>query len=198
MNKKWKHWVLTVMMVCVVWLAGCESDQTEFTKSGIEVSEDNTINAVIIENFTADYYQMEELKQFVTEDVANYNTELGSTAVTVGESSMENGTIRLNLAFQNFDAYNGYMPEEVFIGDLQGAYDRGYSFDRTLNTAGKDGQTIARADLMNMGNSKVIVVTGDLCVRCPSKILYYSTGMTLLDSQTVSADSAGNYFIIYK
>lgn len=198
MNGKWKHWILAVMMVCVVWLAGCESDQAEFTKSGIEVSEDNTINAVIIENFTADYYQMEELKQFVAEDVANYNTELGSTAVTVGESSMENGTIRLNLAFQNFDAYNGYMPEEVFIGDLQGAYDRGYNFDRTLNTAGKDGQTIARADLMNMGNSKVIVVTGDLCVRCPSKILYYSTGMTLLDSQTVSADTAGNYFIIYK
>lgn len=198
MNGKWKHWILAVMMVCVVWLAGCESDQTEFTKSGIEVSEDNTINAVIIENFTADYYQMEELKQFVAEDVANYNTELGSTAVTVGESSMENGTIRLNLSFQSFDAYNGYMPEEVFIGDLQGAYDRGYNFDRTLNTAGKDGQTIARADLMNMGNSKVIVVTGDLCVRCPSKILYYSTGMTLLDSQTVSADTAGNYFIIYK
>lgn len=198
MNGKWKHWILAVMMVCVVWLAGCESDQTEFTKSGIEVSEDNTINAVIIENFTADYYQMEELKQFVAEDVANYNTELGSAAVTVGESSMENGIIRLNLGFQNFDVYNGYMPEEVFIGDLQGAYDRGYSFDRTLNTAGKDGQTIARADLMNMGNSKVIVVTGDLCVRCPSKILYYSTGMTLLDSQTVSADTAGNYFIIYK
>lgn len=198
MNGKWKHWILAVMMVCVVWLAGCESDQAEFTKSGIEVSEDNTINAVIIENFTADYYQMEELKQFVAEDVANYNTELGSTAVTVGESSMENGTIRLNLSFQSFDAYNGYMPEEVFIGDLQGAYDRGYNFDRTLNTAGKDGQTIARADLMNMGNSKVIVVTGDLCVRCPSKILYYSTGMTLLDSQTVSADTAGNYFIIYK
>lgn len=198
MSGKKKHWVLAVMLVCMMGLAGCESDQAEFTKSGIEVSEDNTISAFIIENFTADYYQMEELKQFVAEDVANYNTELGSTAVTVGEASMENGTIRLNLAFQNFDAYNGYMPEEVFIGDLQGAYDRGYNFDRTLNTAGKDGQTIARAELMNMGNSKVVVVTGDLCVRCPSKILYYSTGMTLLDSKTVSADTAGNYFIIYK
>lgn len=198
MSGKKKHWVLAVMLVCMMGLAGCESDQAEFTKSGIEVSEDNTISAFIIENFTADYYQMEELKQFVAEDVANYNTELGSAAVTVGEASMENGTIRLNLAFQNFDAYNGYMPEEVFIGDLQGAYDRGYNFDRTLNTAGKDGQTIARAELMNMGNSKVVVVTGDLCVRCPSKILYYSTGMTLLDSQTVSADAEGNYFVIYK
>lgn len=198
MSGKKKHWVLAVMLVCMMGLAGCESNQAEFTKSGIEVSEDNTISAFIIENFSADYYQMEELKQFVAEDVANYNTELGSAAVTVGEASMENGTIRLNLAFQNFDAYNGYMPEEVFIGDLQGAYDRGYNFDRTLNTAGKDGQTIARAELMNMGNSKVVVVTGDLCVRCPSKILYYSTGMTLLDSRTVSADTAGNYFIIYK
>lgn len=198
MSGKKKHWVLAVMLVCMMGLAGCESNQAEFTKSGIEVSEDNTISAFIIENFSADYYQMEELKQFVAEDVANYNTELGSAAVTVGEASMENGTIRLNLAFQNFDAYNGYMPEEVFIGDLQGAYDRGYNFDRTLNTAGKDGQTIARAELMNMGNSKVVVVTGDLCVRCPSKILYYSTGMTLLDSKTVSADTEGNYFIIYK
>ncbi len=198
MSGKKKHWILAVMLVCMMGLAGCESEQAEFTKSGIEVSEDNTISAFIIENFTADYYQMEELKQFVAEDVANYNTELGSAAVTVGEASMENGTIRLNLAFQNFDAYNGYMPEEVFIGDLQGAYDRGYNFERTLNTAGKDGQTIARAELMNMGNSKVVVVTGDLCVRCPSKILYYSTGMTLLDSRTVSADTAGNYFIIYK
>lgn len=198
MSGKKKHWVLAVMLVCMMGMAGCESEQTEFTKSGIEVLEDDTINAMIVENFTADYYQMEELTQFVAEDVANYNTEMGGTVVTVGDSSMENGVIRLNLTFQTFDAYNGYMPEEVFIGDLQGAYDRGYNFDRTLNTAGKDGQTIAREDLMNMGNSKVIVVTGDLCVRCPSKILYYSTGMTLLDSKTVSADAEGNYFIIYK
>lgn len=198
MRGKWKLCVLAFVTVCAVCLAGCEDEQTEFTESGIEVLEDNTINAVIVENFTADYYQMEELKQFVAEDVANYNTEIGSAAVAVGESSMENGTIRLNLTFQNFDAYNGYMPEEVFIGNLQGAYDKGYDFDRTLNTAGKDGQTIARADLMNMGNSKVIVVTGDLCVRCPSKILYYSTGMTLLDNRTVSADTEGNYFVIYK
>lgn len=198
MSRKKEALFLALVLGCAAVLAGCESKQAEFTKSGIEVFEDDTINAMIIENFTADYYQMEELTQFVAEDVASYNTEMGSTAVTVGESSMENGTIRLNLTFQNFDAYNGYMPEEVFIGNLQGAYDRGYDFERTLNTAGKDGQVIAREDLMNMGNSKVVVVTGDICVRCPSKILYYSTGMTLLDSNTVSADTEGNYFIIYK
>lgn len=198
MDGKWKHWFLAVMLVCVMGLAGCESEEAEFTKSGIEVLEDDTISAMIIENFTADYYQMEELTQFVAEDVANYNTEIGSAAVTVGDSSLENGIIRLNLVFHNFDAYNGYMPEEVYVGTLQGAYDRGYDFERTLNTAGKDGQLIAKEDLMNMGNSKVIVVTGDLCVRCPSKILYYSTGMTLLDSKTASADAEGNYFIIYK
>lgn len=198
MSGKKEALFLTVILLCAAALAGCESKQAEFTKSGIEVLEDDTINAVIIENFTADYYQMEELTQFVAEDVANYNTEIGSTAVTVGESSMENGTIRLNLTFQNFDAFNGYMPEEVFIGTLQGAYDRGYDFARTLYSAEKEGQTIAREDLMNMGNSKVIVVTGDICVRCPAKILYYSTGMTLLDSKTVSADAEGNYFIIYK
>lgn len=198
MDGKWKHWFLAVMLVCVMGLAGCESEEAEFTKSGIEVLEDDTISAMIIESFTADYYQMEELTQFVAEDVANYNTEIGSAAVTVGDSSLENGIIRLNLVFHNFDAYNGYMPEEVYVGTLQGAYDRGYDFERTLNTAGKDGQLIAKEDLMNMGNSKVIVVTGDLCVRCPSKILYYSTGMTLLDSKTASADAEGNYFIIYK
>lgn len=198
MSGKRKHWILSVMLVCMMALAGCESEQAEFTKSGIEVLEDETISAFIVENFTADYYQMEELTQFVAEDVANYNAEMGNTVVTVGESSMDNGVIRLNLTFQTFDAYNGYMPEEVFIGNLQGAYDRGYNFERTLNSAEKNGQTIAREDLMNMGNSNVIVVTGDLCVRCPSKILYYSTGMTLLDSKTVSADTAGNYFIIYK
>lgn len=198
MSRNRKALFFAVILSCMTALAGCESKQAEFTKSGIEVLDDNTINAVIIENFTADYYQMEELTQFVAEDVADYNAEMGSTAVTVGESSMENGTIRLNLSFQSFDAYNGYMPEEVFIGNLQGAYDRGYNFERTLNSAEKEGQTIARADLMNMGNSKVIVVNGDLCVRCPSKILYYSTGMTLLDSKTVSADAEGDYFIIYK
>lgn len=198
MGRKKKALLLTAVLVCLAVLAGCESKQAEFTKSGIEVLEDDTISAVIVENFAADYYQMEELAQFVAEDVADYNAEIGSTAVSVGESSLENGMIRLNLTFQNFDAYNGYMPEEVFIGNLQGAYDRGYDFARTLNSAEKEGQTIAREDLMNMGNSKVIVVTGDLCVRCPSKILYYSTGMTLLDNKTVSADTEGNYFIIYK
>lgn len=197
MNKKRKISGLIIAVSLIALLTGC-SETADFSKSGVEVSEDQTITAVIMEDFSADYYQMEELIQFVNEDIQSYNTEVGSNVVSIGDYSLDNGTITLQLAFTNYDAYNGYMPEEVFVGNLQGAYDRGYNFDRTLYVAGKDGDTIVKEDLLNMGNAKVVVITGDLCVRCPSKILYYSTGMTLLDNQTVSADTAGNYFIIYK
>lgn len=198
MNGRIKGLILCCIMMCVVVLSGCSSRQDDFTKNGFTLLNDNSIDAVIVEDFSAEYYQLEDLMQFVNEDVAEYNATLGTTAVTVGEYSLENGVVRLNLSFQDVDAYNGYMPDKIFVGNLQGAYDSGYSFDRVLNVAGKDGSTIAKEDLLNMGNAKVIVLVGDLSVRCPSKILYYSAGMTLLDDNTVSADAEGDYFIIYK
>ena len=197
MIRKRKMSGLIIAVLLTILLTGC-SELSDFPKSGVEVSEDQSITAVIMEDFSADYYQMEELIQFVNEDIQSYNAEVGSNVVSIGDYSLDNGIITLQLDFENHDAYNGYMPEEVFVGNLQGAYDKGYNFDRTLYVAGKGDDIIVKEDLLNMGNAKVVVITGDLCVRCPSKILYYSTGMTLIDDQTVSADSEGNYFIIYK
>lgn len=194
MSKK-NRFLLTVLIM--LSLCSCGTKGVDYDKSAVEISKDNSVVAILIEDFSAEYYQYDELMQFVQQDVQEYNSERGGTVVSVGEATLDNGVVRMELQFDSVDSYNGYMPEELFVGTLQGAYDLGYNFNRTLYVAGNDNATIGIEELLNMGNAKVVVVTGDICVRCPSKIAYYSTGMTMLDDNTVRADGEDNYFIIY-
>lgn len=179
-------------------LIGCGTNQQTISQNFIEIDNYGLVNVVLNESFEESYYDLNELNQMVNDELTTYNSIHGVDSIVLKDSKLENGIVSLNLEFSGAEDYNEYMSDSVYIGNINGAYLQGYDFNRALCVAGNEEAIIGKNDLLNMADSKVIVVDGLYTVRCPSKIMYYSQNMRLIDSYTVESNVAGCYFVIYK
>ena len=194
---KFKVFFLTTLLLFI--FTGCSDDyRADISCNCVELEENGSVDAIIVEDFGEAYYSENELITMVNEEVNAFNASATSGTMSVKDHSVKEGILSLALNFSNTDAYNQYMPDSVFIGTLKDAYDAGMDFNRSLWVVGKGETTIGKNDLLKMENSKLIVVDGPYMVRCPSQIKYYSQGMYILDENTVVSDSEGQFFVIYK
>ena len=193
--KKLRLIFLTIISMLI--FMGCDEYTASISSNCICINDDGTVDAVIIEDFDQSYYSEDELMNMVNEEVSAFNSN-GQGSMNVVEHKLDNGKMNISLKFNDFDSYNSYMPESVYIGTVGGAYEQGMDFDRSLWVVGKGESTIGKNNLFEMENEKLIVVSGEYMVRCPSKIKYYSQGMYILDANTVISDKPGMYFVIYK
>ena len=192
-----KVFLLTTLLL--LFVTGCTDDyRADVSCNCVELQEDGTVNAVIVEPFQEEYYSEQELVSMVEDEINKFNSSSMSGKMSVKDHAVNNGVVSLALNFTNTDAYNEYMPDRVFIGTLKEAYDDGIDFNRSLWVVGKGEATIGKNDLLKMEDSKLVIVDGPYMVRCPSKVKYYSQGMYIIDENTVISDSEGQFFVIYK
>ncbi|MCR5210458.1 MAG: hypothetical protein K6C99_09640 [Lachnospiraceae bacterium] len=177
--------------------AGSEKTGLKATASSIEILGDGRIKAGINETFTESYYDVNELLAMVNGELADYNAAHGAESITLGDYSLENGVMYMSFVFKSADDYNNYMPDELYLGTVQGAYDKGYDFNRSLYKASASENSIGKKDLLERGSDRIAVLTGTSSIKLPDKIDYYSQGMTMTDKYTVTPDANGIYFVLY-
>lgn len=194
MNKFGYGFILTLVTAC---LCGC-GEMASVSCNCVELSEDGTVTSTMVESFSESYYDENGLMQMVNDEVSSFNTNHGSEAITVEGHSLSDGVMTLTLNFAGIDYYNEYMPDSIYVGTVEGAYNQGFDFNRSLYIVGKNEATIGKKDLLEMGDYKVMVVDGEYMVRCPGRILYYSQFMELKDDYTAVSEKDGIYFVIFK
>ena len=187
-----------ICILCSLGLTACSDYEASISTNCVTIEEDNTVKAIIIEEFDKDYYSESELLDMVNQEAQDFNNKYGVGTMSISDHQLTDGVITLALDFGSIEAYNNYMPDSVFIGSVREAYDQGMDFNRSLWVVGKGESTIGKNNLLNMGDEKLIVVNGAYTVRTPSNIKYYSQGMYILDANTVMSTEDGIYFIIYK
>ena len=138
-----------------------------------------------------------EAAQNINQELADYNAIHGADSITLGENSLENGVMHMSFIFSSAEDYNNYMPDDLYLGTVQGAYDKGYDFNRSLYKASASENSIGKKDLLERGSDRIAVLTGTSSIKLPDKIDYYSQGMTMDDKYTVTPDANGIYFVLY-
>lgn len=188
-----------VMTACAFGNSSRNTDKSALSAgaSSIEILNDGRIKASISESFTESYYDVNELLAMVNQELADYNAIHGADSITLGENSLENGVMHMSFIFSSAEDYNNYMPDELYLGTVQGAYDKGYDFNRSLYKASASENSIGKKDLLERGSDRIAVLTGTSSIKLPDKIDYYSQGMTMDDKYTVTPDANGIYFVLY-
>ena len=187
------------MMICMMLvLGGCaEYEEAAGGKNGIVVHADQSLDATMIRTFDQAYYNESELVAMVEDELVKYNGEHGADAISLKAHSQTGQQVSLTLHFHNWEDYNNYMLDRIYVGNVQGAYDERYDFNQALSDASKKEYTIGKNDLMNMADQKIIVFEGDHSVEAPGNIRYYTQGMKLTGAKCVESTQEGLYFIIY-
>ncbi|MBR5421268.1 MAG: hypothetical protein IK115_08995 [Lachnospiraceae bacterium] len=191
--------LIPVLLVLVFALAACgrEYDKGDAKKSSITVHSDGSVDCVLLREFAQTYYSEDELVSDTEEAIAAYNIAAGSEKIKLTDHQARDGLAALALSFGSAEDYDAFMGPELYLGTVQGAYDRGESFDQALSYAKKPERVIGKNDLMNMAGERILVVEGDMAVNLPMAPKYYTFGMLRTGENSLEATAEGIYFIIY-
>ena len=106
---------LRVLLFCVAALfvlSACGDHTRGIDVTTIVLHEDGSLTHVVVEDFSADYYDIEALKQLVDEEVSSYNTRLAEDRVKVSECRKDGDNVRLVMTYaapEDYAAFNSVV-----------------------------------------------------------------------------------------
>ena len=98
-------------LVVAVFLAcpGCGSGVRGIDVTTIVFKEDGSLTSVVVEDFSAEYYDIDELKAQVEEEASSYNTRAGEERITITECEKDDDVVRLVMEYmapEDYAAFN--------------------------------------------------------------------------------------------
>lgn len=153
------------------------------TESTIYITEKGTVIGADIEDFNEDYYDEEELKNYITESVERYvasngddSIELDSFQIVSSDSGENSAQLYLNYA--TYIDYAQFKNITLYAGTLSEAQTGGYDFDQVFQKVedAKLAGSITAQEFEDTQDLKVVVVGEDTLIKVDGTILYVSDG----------------------
>ncbi|MCR4903782.1 MAG: hypothetical protein K6A23_13050 [Butyrivibrio sp.] len=169
------------LMLIVVFLTGCGFSPEKAENSTIRILEDGSITQIIIEDFEADSYDIDELKKMADSEVTAFNIANGEGSAKIQSIEQEDENVRAIMNFISDDIYTEFTEEVLFYGTVSEMLDAGYSLPGDMITP--DGDPIDADQFYDKEEQHVIVLSEDINVVVPYKIEYMSNGTELVNSR---------------
>ncbi len=198
--KKIVIWVVACLSLSLLFV-GCgikEMQYVPITTNTVELTSDGRIIAYIVEDFDKDYYDINELKTMVNEEIAEYNkakaelvSEAGRTPVIVDKVTMaEDGSKKAVVAlnFQNAAIYADYMGKEAFLGTVSDAINAGYVLEGMLVKV-KGGELLIGEALKKNQDKTILIIKDAVTVRTYGDVLYLSKNAGITADGFVNAET---------
>ena len=213
-----------LFMAGMLLLQGCGGSSA--TESTIEISSKGVVTQTTIETLDAEYYDSDELKSYVQDQVDEYNEEstaAGTVKLKKFKYSASEGTVTLVLKFSDADTYADFEWLTFFVGTVDEAKAAGYEFsvtlipyedapdaDETLQESGDAVQGAASSDAQVFdgtqgmglsGEENVVILQESYQVAVPGDVLYVTDGAcSVVSDDTVAVDASQNdlIYIIYE
>lgn len=182
-----------------ILLAGCASDEEDYEETTLTVQKRGKVSESIVESFSKDYYDIEELKGEFTRSVDDYNNAIGGEEIKLKKIELKDQKVYVDLDFTGPSDYESFVGESLFVGTISDAYDNGYSMDVVLK--GVDaGDKISKVQIMGMKDSNIVILSEHVRVNTYRDIAYVSANVDLIDERSarVLSESDGLAYLILK
>lgn len=195
-----KKSMITVISIMCLMLVGCslpfgevDSDQTS-----IFVNKKDGITQIIVESFDQSYYNADELRGEIEGKISQYCQQASAEeAVVLKDLTLsEDKQIKVKLEYASDKEYTGFNEKMLFVGTVSQAYQNGYSFE---DLKGVDGTSLSAQALLEKGDMHIVIMEEAQQMKTPTKIAYYSEGVSLLDEKTAMNGNEGQIsFVVYE
>lgn len=179
-----------VCLACLLlagMLAGC-GKPLEVERDTVYVQKKGTVVGAAVSELDKDYYDEEELKQYVESRVAEYQKEHGEKSVEIDRFSVEEGIAKLYIKYAGCEDYGAFNEVTLFSGTIPQALVEGFDFDADFKEI-KDGKLagdVESSAIMDM-DAKVVVLSEKVDVKVDGKVRYVSSDYAAVSGEdTVS------------
>lgn len=191
----------TILVLCFVMLAGCKKKEIVINVDNVEantvlVKNDSTVQAATVEAFDKSYYNLSELKDFITEEMNEYNTEAGAEAITLNalEQKGESAVLILNYAtIQDYTAFNQVETTLETVASVQS----GVVVIPDTFISAADGSVVTQDVILKNDKYRVLITNEGKDVVVDGSIKYYTSGVLVSESK-LQTSAEEETVIIYK
>lgn len=196
-----KRYILSIVLILsMVMLVGCNKNKeiaAEDVKANtVLIKSDGTVQAATIENFDKDYYNLEELTNFINGKINEYNQRNGVDSVVLGELKLIDANAVLVLNFKSLDHYNYFAETNAVVTSTTSAKNGEITLPDTFLSA-KDGAAISAAEALKNEKYKVLVINENTEVLIDGTVKYYTNG-TLNGKSKIQTSTEGDTIVVYK
>ena len=118
---------ILVLLLASLWMTGCQ-DLKNVKESTVTVDKKGAVTEALVEDFSAENYDAEELKDSVKKLVKSYNAQVGKERVTIQQMEVRGGTAKVTLHFETDEDYRGFNQTDFFSGPVKEAMEAEYPF----------------------------------------------------------------------
>lgn len=196
--------VVGILAALTLGLSACAKGDVQVEEdvmNSLSILEDGSIKSIIIEDFSENYYNVDDLTKMILDTISVYQKEDPDSSIVLETCEMVEQQVKVVMKYNSAEAYNGYNNEDLFVGTVQEAYGEGYDLNMTLTGTDKEASKIGRQELLGMGENHIMILEntmdeGMLRVNCYDTILYTGDGVSPIEKKRADVTKTQGFRVI--
>lgn len=191
---------LYFVLLCIA-LTGCGKDENSRYKEAesdtLFVLSDSSLVCTVIDLLDQNYYDAEELKAFVEDELRRYNTD--GENITLIDLSKNDDSVKLILKYSSPGHYADFNSEELFIGTVAEAFNAGYGFEGDFYRY-DNLSAVKASDVVYNADSNVIIMepASDIIINVAGTIKFIGKSVKEMNKTTAQIPANCRSYIIYE
>lgn len=188
--------LLGLSIMCVA--AGCGTTGAA-DRDTIKIGKEGSITETVRETFEEEYYNIDELKSYITDALDSYNQGLTTDSIVLEKCALKRNIAEVVLTYAGAEDYTAFNNMNLFVGSLSELEDSEYHAG--VNLEDRKGNAVSLSHVIAAGDFyQAVVVTQDCEVEVSGKILYVSEGVEVNSGKlaNVILEDEACAYIIYK
>lgn len=179
-----------LLLIPLFLLSGCNRSE-ELVPDDIKVStllmgENGRVQSAIVGDFDKPYYNEEEFKKFVEEEITEYNQNKKKDTVTMTFFAIKDNLAKIILKFSDIENYALFNNASAKCISTEEALKDKHIPKEFICV--KTGEKVTKEEALKEKKYKVIMLKEPLDVRVEGKIKYYANSVLLNDKAVHSAE----------
>ena len=174
--------ILIVLLVFLV--SGC-GQSMEPEVSSIFIDNKGQVTGAWIEDFSQDNYNLEELIEMTNSEIATYNDYIQEERVKLISLTEENNIVKLMIQYKSYEDYKNMNQEELFVGTVTHAIEKGYEFEAALADVKNPDKMLEQSGIHELGDRKVVITNEPMHIVVPKNIKFYSEQASLINEKEI-------------
>lgn len=196
-----KSFLFVVLLMSLLVITGCSKNIKSINTEEVSVNTilaktNGVLQVATVENFDKPYYDLKELKEFITKEVELYNKNAGDNKVKIDAVEQRDNKVIMLLTYTGMDQYTAFnkVTAAYFNGGIANLK---MKLPATLVNASNESLTGTQEVIQNKGY-KVLVLNEPYEIIVDGNVKYYSESAKLLEDNKVLGAAEEMTVVVFK
>ena len=186
-----------ILVLAVMLLSGCREATFDADENTVYVKKNKTFIGALVEDFAEIYYDADELRTFIDNEIKAYNASVGAVNLEVSTYEVESNKAKLFINYTDAGDYAGFNGVTFFAGTVEEALSAGYNFDASFIQV-KDKGEVDSGTITSHNKYYVVITDEQNSIQVQGTIVYATSNVELVSKSVAKTPGGEIAYIVFK